>query len=67
MKEWGQWDDMIDGFRNLSTVGGDLIGYPALCGTKMYIYRKDFFDEAGLRRRQLPGQIGMTCWTPRLS
>ena len=54
VKEWGQWDDMIDGFRNLCTVGDDLIGYPALCGTKMYIYRKDFFDEAGLDADNFP-------------
>ncbi|MEM7125640.1 MAG: extracellular solute-binding protein [Chloroflexota bacterium] len=54
VKELGQWDDMIDGFRNICTIGEDLVGYPALCGTKMYIYRKDFFDEAGLDADNFP-------------
>ena len=54
VKELGQWDDMIDGFRDICTVGGDLIGYPSLCGTKMYIYRKDLFDEAGLDADTFP-------------
>ena len=27
---------------------GELHGIPAICGTKCYIYRKDFFEEAGL-------------------
>jgi len=54
VKEIGQWDDMIEGFKRLSTVGGDLIGYPSHCGTKMYVYRKDFFEEAGLDPDQFP-------------
>ena len=53
-KEIGQWDDMIDGFKKVATVGGNLIGYPSLCGTKMYIYRKDFFEEAGLDPDNFP-------------
>ena len=34
----------IDGW----TFDGQLHGIPAICGTKCYIYRKDFFEEAGI-------------------
>jgi len=54
VKDIGQWDDMIDGYKRICTVGDDLIGYPDLCGTKMYIYRKDFFEEAGLDPDNFP-------------
>jgi ABC-type glycerol-3-phosphate transport system substrate-binding protein len=54
VKEIGQWDDMIQGFKDIATIEGDLVGYPSLAGTKMFVYRKDFFEEAGLDPDNFP-------------
>jgi ABC-type glycerol-3-phosphate transport system substrate-binding protein len=48
LKDIGQWDDMIEGIKKVVTVGDDVIAYPSRCATKMWIYRKDFFEEAGI-------------------
>jgi ABC-type glycerol-3-phosphate transport system substrate-binding protein len=53
-KEIGIEDDMIRGFRDVVTIAGDVIAYPSRCATKMWVYRKDFFEEAGLDPEKFP-------------
>lgn len=41
-------DDWVQAGLEGWSFDGELHGIPAICGTKCYIYRKDFFEEAGL-------------------
>ena len=41
-------DDWVQSGLDGWSFDGQLHGIPAICGTKCYIYRKDYFDEAGI-------------------
>jgi multiple sugar transport system substrate-binding protein len=54
VQEAGLRDDFYQSAKDLWTFGGKLVGIPMYFGTKCYIYRVDFFEEAGLDADQFP-------------
>ena len=54
ISNWSDKDDILDGLYEMGTYQGELYGIPYNLAPQLLVYRKDFFEEAGLDPEKAP-------------